>query len=168
MSQSGVAPFTATLGVWSPQTYVVTSAQIIQQELAPLGITIKIQQYGDYPSYNEAVFVNHTDGMTIQGFGGNLDPDDWLYRTFTTTGGYNYFGYSDPTVDLLLNQARQTTGFSARNALYAQAQKLIATDGPIAFLYSYSEPEAWIPAVQGFQHFPDVSLDGLITTWLRH
>jgi peptide/nickel transport system substrate-binding protein len=168
MKASGVAPFTTTLGAWSGQPYVISAAQVIQQELQPLGITVKIQQYGDYPSYNEAVFVNHQDGMTIQGFGGNLDPDQWLYKTFTTTGGYNFFGYSDSTVDSLLMQGRQTSGFSARYQLYAQAQQIIATNGPMAFLYSYSEPEAWTPAVQGFQHYPDVSLDGLVTTWLKH
>jgi ABC-type transport system substrate-binding protein len=168
MRASGVAPFTTTLGLWAPQTYAVTAAQVIQQELKPLGITVVIQQYGDYPSYNQAVFVNHQTGLTIQGFGGNLDPDSWLYRTFTSKGGYNFFGYSNATVDKLLAQARGASKISTRYNLYAQAQKIIATNGPMAFLFSYSEPEAWNASVHGFQHYPDVSLDGLVTTWIGH
>lgn len=168
MKASGVKPFTTVLGVWSGQPYVISAAEVIEQELKAIGITVKIQEYGDYPAYSQAVFVDHGDGMTIQGFGGNLDPDQYLYDAFVTNGGYNFFGYSDPTVNKLLTEGREASAFSSRYPLYAQAQQIIATNGPMAFLYSYSEPEAWVPAVQGFHHYPDVSLDGLITTWIKH
>lgn len=166
MKEAGVSNVTATIGLWSSQTYVVNAAQIIQTELAPIGIHLKIVQYGDYPSYQEAVFTSAKDDMTIQGFGGNTSPDDYLDKPFGTKGGDNFFGYSNPTLDNLLREAKLTTNVSEQKTLYDQAAQIVATTGPMAFLFSESQPEAWQSYVKGFVHQPDLDLDSLITTWI--
>lgn len=166
MQEAGVSNVTATIGLWSSQTYVVNAAQIIQSELQPIGIKLKIVQYGDYPSYAQAVFVSAKDDLTIQGFGGNVDPDDYLAKGFATKAADNFFGYSNTTLDGILNQARATSNVAQRQALYDQAQQIVATTGPMAFLFSESQPEAWQSYLKGFQHYPDLSLDSLITAWV--
>jgi peptide/nickel transport system substrate-binding protein len=166
MKAAKVSGFSTTIGLWSGQPYAVTAAEVIQQELAPLGIHLKITQYGDYSSYSAAVFTGAQDGMTIQGYGGNIDPDDWVDRAFHTGGGLNFAKYSNSTVDKLLDQAKQTLSTSKRKKLYDQAQMIIARTGPDAFLFNQSQPDAWRSNVHGFQHRRDVTLAGLITTWV--
>jgi peptide/nickel transport system substrate-binding protein len=168
LKAAGVTGFNTTIGIWSGQPFAVVAAQVIQQELAPLGIHLDIKQYGDYSSYSAAVFTGAQDGMTIQGFGGNIDPDDWTYRAFHTGGGLNFAKYSNAKVDQLLDKARTTENVKVRKQLYAQAQTLIATSGPDAFLFNQLQPEAWNSAVHGFQHRRDLTLRGLVTTWVGH
>jgi peptide/nickel transport system substrate-binding protein len=45
-------------------------------------------------------------------------------------------GYQNPTVDLLIDQARATTDDAARRALYQRAYGMIHVDAPWVFLYS--------------------------------
>ena len=56
------------------------------------------------------------------------------YRTFRTGGSTNVFKYSDAEVDKLLDEGRTTLDPAKRKAIYADLQKRLACDGPIAHL----------------------------------
>jgi peptide/nickel transport system substrate-binding protein len=64
------------------------------------------------------------------------DPDDYALfhssqiRTPSNPNGLNYIGYNSPEYDDLSFRARGEYDFSKRAALYAQIQKLLATDLP--------------------------------------
>lgn len=167
MAESGVStPVKVTAGLWSGQTFAVNAMQVIQQELKPLGIEIEIKQYGDYASYNKAVFVDKVHQVTIQGIGGKIDPNDWLADVFRTGSKSNLTGYSDPEVDKLLDAGAQTTDEAERRKNYDAAQKLIAETGPTALLWNMEQPDAVTAKVHNYQHRTDLQLDGLLTTWV--
>lgn len=167
MKESGAStPINLTMGLWSGQTFAINAAQVIQQELKPLGINFEIKQYGDYASYNKAVFVEKKHDITIQGLGGKIDPNDWLRDVFQTGSRSNLTDYSDPEVDALLDEGRATNDAAERKAAYDKAQKIIAESGPFALLWNMEQPDAILDRVKNYQHRPDLQLDGLVTTWV--
>ncbi len=68
------------------------------------------------------------------GWGSPFDADDHTYKVFGTGKGANYSGYSNPTADRYLAEARQTDDPAARAAAYAGFQQALASDPPFAFL----------------------------------
>jgi peptide/nickel transport system substrate-binding protein len=69
------------------------------------------------------------------GWSGRVDPDGNIYQFVSTTGSQNDSGYSNPRLDLILNNARKATTDTARKTLYRAAQKLMLADQPLIYLY---------------------------------
>jgi peptide/nickel transport system substrate-binding protein len=157
--------FTFTIRVWAPQDYVVDTASLIQQQLQPLGIKIQIMQQADFTTYFAPVLKGDYQA-TIQGYSGNVHPDDWLYERFRTGGATNITRYSNSTVDDLLQRARVAPAQDREATLYSQVQQIIAQDVAMVFLYNMRQAEAHRTYVKGFVHLPTLTLAGLTTTWL--
>ena len=67
----------------------------------------------------------------VWGFLGLIEADEYTYNFLHTNGARNYRGYSNPTLDGLLEQARGELDSAKRGALYRQAQDIIAQDCPV-------------------------------------
>jgi ABC-type transport system substrate-binding protein len=69
------------------------------------------------------------------------EPDDSFYWSTkmivqrSHLSGGNFDGYSDPSVDALMNEALITTNDGARASLYRAVQRLLVRDQPDIFLY---------------------------------
>ena len=61
------------------------------------------------------------------------DPADW-FQIFTTTNSYNYSLYQNSRYDSLVAVAATDIQASRRDAEYSQAQRLLLSDSPVAFL----------------------------------
>jgi len=59
------------------------------------------------------------------------DPDNFLRPLFHSQGPLNEFGYSNPKVDLLLDQVWSETSYMKRNKLYHRIEEIILRDSPI-------------------------------------
>ena len=66
-----------------------------------------------------------------------FDADTYLTPQFHSgdIGGANVYGFSDPHVDQLLDQARSTTSSSVRLSNYREVQEIVASQKPQIFLY---------------------------------
>ena len=85
------------------------------------------------------------------------DPQNWL-SVYWRTGGFGArIGYSNPAVDALLDQADAEPDQATRMALYAQAQQLITTDLPAAYLWNNINAYLVNPRVQGVKTTPQDS-----------
>ena len=157
--------FPLDLKVTSTYDFLRTPAEVIQAQLAPIGIRVNIQaeEWSVYlPNFLGAKYT-----ATIIGESGQGDPDDYLYNTFhSQAAGSKYLNFSDAQVDRLLDQARAAATFEARKALYDQAQARILQLAPMVFLFHSAQYEGIVKAVKGFEHFPNTSYLGLRTTWL--
>jgi peptide/nickel transport system substrate-binding protein len=69
------------------------------------------------------------------GWSGRVDPDGNIYQFHHTKGSQNVSGVSDPRVDSLLDQARQTTRLAKRKELYTRAMSSIRQRRSIIYLY---------------------------------
>jgi peptide/nickel transport system substrate-binding protein len=157
--------FSFTLRVWSPQQFSVRAAQMIQAALAPLNIEVTIDQQGDWATYWGAVTGGEYDA-TIQGFGGNIDPHEFLFEAFREGGGRNVMGYVNPEVERLMAEALRVTDRDARKEIYDEVQRIIVEDAPQAFLWNQKQTEAHQADVMGFYHQSTLDLSALTRTWL--
>lgn len=108
-------------------------AEVIQAELKPLGIDLKIVVLEQGAFFAASEKGEHD--LCIDGWSNSTgDADFCLSLTLTARGiptGDNYSRYNNPTVTALLDQARGETNSDKRLALYYQAQEIIREDAPL-------------------------------------
>ncbi|MDQ1626912.1 MAG: peptide/nickel transport system substrate-binding protein [Actinomycetota bacterium] len=92
------------------------------------------------------------------GWSGRVDPDANTTNFLGTQGSQNVGGYSNPAVDRLLDQARQSQDTAERAKLYGQVQTMLQQDVPIIYLYRQRNLTGLSKKVSGVQ----VYADGLI------
>lgn len=81
------------------------------------------------------------------------DPADW-FPIFTTTNSYNYSLYQNSRYDSLVAVAATDVQASRRDAEYSQAQRMLLSDSPVAFL---AQSVSWYlaqPYVKGLTATP--------------
>jgi peptide/nickel transport system substrate-binding protein len=167
LSEAGVDGSTLKLDLLASSDYpeTVTAAQVIADNLKPLGIEVSIRQ-PDFATWLDEQNTGNFD-MLMMAWLGNIDPDDFYYAQHHTDGASNAQGYSNPRVDELLDSGRVETDTEARKQIYAEAAKLIAEDASYLYLYNPSVIQAWSPDLDGYTarsdravRFKDVSLAG--------
>ena len=127
----------------------LAEAQVIQSELAKVGITAQLDvvEWGVYIDK----WVKRDFDTMVELRGGSGEPDRFLYRTFYSTGGVNNFLFKNADVDKLLDQGRTQTKFADRKATYDQLQPLLMMQAPAVFLYCSNENQVLSPKVSGFK-----------------
>jgi peptide/nickel transport system substrate-binding protein len=159
LQQAGLTlPVKVTLNVLGSLPVVVDIAQVVQAQANKAGfdVTLNVQEAGrfiqDWRAGNFTAFASLNSG--------GPDPDDYFGRTFQTGGATNVYKYSDPKLDQILIQARSAPQ-ARRKALYDEAQRMLACDGPVAHLAYGTLFAAEHSNVQGFRLNPTRSLLGL-------
>nr|WP_219914451.1 ABC transporter substrate-binding protein [Thalassobacillus sp. CUG 92003] len=140
----------------------IDAAQMIKQQLKEVGIELEVV------SQENSVFFEQLGSgdfqSTVVGWVGFVDPDEYLYNIFHTEGMYNQQNYSNPEVDQLLEQGRKEMDQEKRKEIYAEAQKIIAEDAPMVFLYANPQISAIRDRVEGFNVDPTVTTISLENT----
>ena len=149
LDEAGVRPRNLDMLVTTDYPETVTAAQIVADNLAPLGITVNIRTV-DFATWLDEQNKGNFD-MLMMGWLGNIDPDDFYYAQHHTDGTSNAQKFSDPEVDRLLDAGRVETDRQARFDDYRRAATMIADQVSYIFLYNPSVIQAWNPALQGYQ-----------------
>jgi peptide/nickel transport system substrate-binding protein len=153
------------LYVTSTYDFLRTPAEIIQAQLAKIGVRVKITAE-EWSVYLPKVLNKQYD-VTILGSSGAVDPDDYLYSAFKTGSNSNLDNFSDSQVDTLLEQGRSTSGASARDKIYAQIQNRLLELSPMVYLFHSTQFVGLTTRVRGFEHFPNTSYISLRRTWIN-
>jgi peptide/nickel transport system substrate-binding protein len=144
--------------------YQVRAAEVIKQQLRPLGVEVAIQGLE-----STAFFDRLGSGdfqATVVGWMGFVDPDEWTWNLFHSEGAYNQQQYHNATVDRLLDEARRATSRAARAELYAEALAILAVEAPMVFLYVNDQAAAHRAAVRGWSTHATATALSLRDTWL--
>ncbi|KUI23178.1 ABC transporter substrate-binding protein [Mycobacterium sp. IS-1496] len=149
LAEAKVEPGNLDMLVTSEYPETVTAAQIIADNLAPLGITVDIRTV-DFATWLDEQNNGNFD-MLMMGWLGNIDPDDFYYAQHHTNGTSNAQKFSDPVVDRLLDAGRVETDRDRRRAVYAEAATRIADEVSYIYLYNPSVIQAWTPALSGYE-----------------
>lgn len=133
-------------------------AQIVQQQVAgAFDVTLINQEIGqfvqDWRNSNFDTFVSAN--------GGSPDPDEYFYRTFYSGGSTNVFKYDDPEINAWLDAGRESTDTAERRAIYADVQRKLACEGPVAHVAYGNLQTAVSDAVKGFEIFANGRLTSL-------
>jgi len=116
-------------------------AQAVAGYLREVGFDVDLNSISDWPSYVSAVEAGEF-GLFMLGWSGSTgDPDNAFRRTLSTPFAgrlWNPGGYSNPEADALLDEAGAKIDVDARNALYAEFQRIVWNDAPWLFMYRQS------------------------------
>jgi peptide/nickel transport system substrate-binding protein len=111
-------------------------AAVLQQQLAKVGIALDLRSYEFatfYSDLNRGAFQIYS----LKWIGGNEQPD--IFSVYGTENfspkGTNRSHYSNPQLDALLDDARQSADTDRRRADYQQAQQILARDLPAINLW---------------------------------
>jgi peptide/nickel transport system substrate-binding protein len=149
LAEAGASPETLDMLVTSEYPETVTAAQVIADNLKPLGITVNIRTV-DFATWLDEQNTGNFD-MLMMGWLGNIDPDDFYYAQHHTDGSSNAQKFSDPDVDRLLDAGRVETNRQSRQADYAKAATTIADRVSYLYLYNPSVIQAWTTNLSGYE-----------------
>jgi len=112
-------------------------AAVLQQQLQEVGIVLDIRTF-EFATFFSDVTRGAYQVHSLRWVGGNEDPDIFEYvfhsDKFTPHGANRTF-YSNPRVDVLIDQARSEMDESTRKQLYAEIQEILAQDLPYIDLW---------------------------------
>lgn len=149
LAEAGVTGADMDMLVTSEYPETVTAAQVIADNLAPLGITVNIRTV-DFATWLDEQNSGNFD-MLMMGWLGNIDPDDFYYAQHHTNGTSNAQKFSDADVDRLLDAGRVETNREARADIYRRAATIIADKVSYIYLYNPSVIQAWATNLSGYQ-----------------
>jgi len=143
--------FSTNIIVPSGNSDYLTIATILQAELKPLGITLKITQLDPNTANNDEQNLKYDMVLTLW----TMDiPDPDELATFAVdpkSGAKSFFtNYDNPTVVKDTHKAEVTTDPAARQALYNIVQAGAAADAFMAYLYYSPYPYATTSNVHDF------------------
>ena len=91
------------------------------------------------------------------------DPQNWLSAYWTTGGFSERIGYANPEFDALILEADTTVDPARRAELYTEAQDLLVSGAPVAFMWNNVNSFLVKPWVKGYEPTPqDVDFPGSI------
>jgi peptide/nickel transport system substrate-binding protein len=108
-------------------------AQVVQSMADDVGFKVSIKPL-DLVSGLQLARTGKFDAYIV-GWSGRVDPDGDTNDLITTGGSNNFSGFSDATVDSLIQRAGTTNEPARRAQLYAQAVKRVAGIRPLIYLY---------------------------------
>lgn len=129
-----------------------TVATVLQQNLAGVGIDLKIRSYEWATFFSD---VNHGNfQMCMLIWVGISDPD--IFRNVFMTGGrWNRGKYSDLRVDEWIRHAQQSETMEEEKEYYSMVQKKIAEDAPYISLWYESNMAVMRKELKGMRLTPD-------------
>ncbi|MDP3277792.1 MAG: ABC transporter substrate-binding protein [Deltaproteobacteria bacterium] len=130
----------------------VMYGQLIQADLRRIGIRIRLR-FASFPVYLDTTQRRRAVAMSFAGW--NMDfPDpsnfiDTLFhsRNISDEHAQNQSFYANPALDALLDRARIEPNRARRIAMYQEAERMLVTDAPWAFLFASTRIEVEQPYV---------------------
>lgn len=152
------------------QGLLVYTAQLLQQDLAKIGIRIELRLL----SWSAFLALQQRPGGAAMSQANwemdYPDPSSLFDPLFTTESigsesSFNTAFYSNPRFDDLVAHARRENDPDERRALYREAGDILSDEAPWAFAFAYHGYDVRQPYVRGFRPHPVWPLD-VSRVWL--
>jgi peptide/nickel transport system substrate-binding protein len=139
----------------------IQAAEVIQSMVAEAGFNVKIRAMEARALLNSLIQGDFEAAIAY--WSGRIDPDGNMYTFLHTGGPLNEGHYSNPTVDTLLDRARQTQDVAMRRGIYEKVWALEAQDLPVTYLWTWKNIAGMSAKLQGFTPNPDglIRLQGM-------
>ncbi|WP_424237718.1 ABC transporter substrate-binding protein [Bhargavaea ginsengi] len=130
-------------------------AEVIQKNLADIGVTAEIVSY-EWATYLEKASKGEADAFLLGWTGDNGDADNFIYALLDgdNIGSNNYTYYDNAELHEILIQAQTEVDEDTRNELYAKAQEIIHDDAPWVPLAHSTPLLAGSADITGFKAHP--------------
>jgi peptide/nickel transport system substrate-binding protein len=143
----------------------ISIALVLQQQLEAINVNATLDQVEWGTFINKWIERDFDTFVSYNGSGN--DPDRALYPALVTDGSVNAFQFSDSEVDRLLTEGRTTVDRQARMEIYAEAQKVIAEQAPLLFLFTRTEYVGLRDSVHDFELSPVETYRSLKRVWME-
>ncbi|HEY2593629.1 MAG TPA: ABC transporter substrate-binding protein, partial [Chloroflexota bacterium] len=155
VDQVGKGPLSFEFLVSSGDPATLQQAQLIQAQLRTAGIDAQLVEL-EFASILKQQADHTYKGMTFLGWSGRIDPDGNTYD-FNYTGRPNNDGnYSNPDVDRLLDQQRQSSDQNQRTMALRQAEQIYVVDDPARVYFRFGVAQQVASSkVQNIAPYPD-------------
>jgi len=127
--------------------------QIVQSMVAEAGFDVTLKTT-EFATLLDAQSSGNYQ-LSRSDWSGRSDPDGNIQQFVTTGAGLNDSKYSNPEVDKLLLEARQSQDNAVRKQKYDAAEAILSQDLPIIFLGHQAWIWAYNKKVSGFVPAPD-------------
>jgi len=128
-------------------------AELVQAMAGEAGYDVKVRVTEFATSLNESE-AGRYQAFAI-GWSGRVDPDGNSYSFHKCKAPLNVSGYCDKDVDTWLDQARLTSKFEERKALYEKVAGKVLDDDHIIYLYHRRILVAHTNRLTGYKQVPD-------------
>ncbi|PRI11303.1 ABC transporter substrate-binding protein [Leucobacter massiliensis] len=151
--------FEVTLLLASGNSQRAQIAQIVQESLAAIGITVKIETL-DIAVFRERFFDYDFDFMLNSGQSDAPDPDGFITFQADPEGfSKSYWThFTDDRVTELMRAGRTTPDGPERERIYAEIQQILADEVPYVPLFFPANLKATSDRVHGFTVLPNSSI----------
>lgn len=140
------------LALYTTRSELPVLAQAIQAQLQEIGIGVKLESY---ESVSQVLQSKNFDlGLYSVNTATSGDPQAFLELYYRTGGNANYGGYSNPTVDALIDKLRSVRDTQARNEIAIKVQQIILDDNADLFLVTPMLNIISNRAVSGIKIYP--------------
>ena len=144
-------------------------SSIVQQAAKDIGLTIELKPLQAMDMANVFYVPEYREGLDLVMTWGWLDipdPLDYTVLSVMETSYFNWTGYSNPEMEALLNEARQTFDPATRAGLVVEAQEMYTADtvviplvNPHQFLYM-SDRISGAPCSFAYMWIPGLAMIG--------
>lgn len=141
LSEAGAENLSLTIKC--PQmTYTMRACEVMQAMVAEVGVTMNIEA-SEFPAkWIDEVFIKHDFDMSIVDHAEPMDIDIYARP------GY-YFEYNNPAFNEIIAKATVNSNEAERDALYGEAQKILASEVPALYLFDLPRLNIWASKIQG-------------------
>ncbi|PSJ63866.1 ABC transporter substrate-binding protein [Pseudaminobacter soli (ex Li et al. 2025)] len=124
-----------------PPPYARDGGQIIASELREIGIDAEIIPL-EWADWLKQVFTDKDYDMTIVSHTEPNDIDIYSRKDY-------YFNYQNPDFNKVIDKLNLTSDEGKRKELYGEAQKILAKDVPVGFLFELPKIGVWDAKLEG-------------------
>ncbi len=151
--------FTATLLIASGNASRAQIAQIVQESLAQIGITIEIESI-DLAAFRERFRAFDYDFMLNSGQSDSPDPNGLVTFQADPEGFSNSYWthYTNDEVTALMHEGRTTPDGPEREQIYLDIQRILAEEVPYIPVYYASTLHGTTSKVHGLEGLPNASI----------
>ncbi len=135
--------------------------EVMQAMAGEAGFNVKITAM-EFASSLQAAYAGRFEAFNI-GWSGRVDPDGNMYQFLHIGGTFNYGHYSNPEMDKLLEEERQTNDPGQRKAIIAKVWEQERKDLPLIYLWNPKNTVGMKKTLEGFVQVPDgiIRLQGM-------
>ena len=150
--------FSFTVKVPSVYQVHVDTAQVIVNQLAKVGITMKIQEV-DWPTWLEKVYTNRDYEATIISVDGSIASPTAFLARYVSTAHNNFVNFNSADFDAVYAKAVAAVDQAERVQLFKEAQKVISDEAASVYIQDISNILVYTSAFTGFKDYPLYAVD---------
>lgn len=157
LAEAGYSDLKFTVRVPAEYPYHVNAAQVIEQQLQKIGVTMKIDVI-DWSTWLEDVYAGRNHDATIIGLTGKMDPDSILKR-FASGYARNFINFNNARYDELIYTGAREPDVDTRVEIYKEAQRILTEEAASVFIMDPIEYVAVDKNLKGYVHYPLYFID---------